>query len=229
MTEFNFDYIKNLEIFAGLDEEFLLKLYTLGKVKKFNRNTHVFLDKDMVNNIFIVLKGKFSLYKLSENAQKKVVFILGEGKILNEVILDDLPASICCETFEDGYLLVYDKKTFIDLMEENFAFTKNVINSLAKKVRRLYRQMKNTTPIKIEKKLAAKLWKLSKDYGVSHPLGTLINLNVSVTYLADMFGSQRETISRALKRLQELDLIIVESKKFYIPDRNKLSDYFKDI
>ncbi|GFZ31868.1 CRP family transcriptional regulator [Clostridium zeae] len=229
MTEFNFDHIKNLEIFAGLDDAFLLKLYTVGKVKKFDKNAHVFMDKDMVNNIFVVLKGKFSLYKLSENAQKKVVFILGEGKILNEVILDDLPASICCETFEEGYLLVYDKKTFIDLMEENFAFTKNVINSLAKKVRRLYRQMKNTTPIKIEKKLAAKLWKLSKDYGVSHPLGTLINLNVSVTYLADMFGSQRETISRALKKLQELDLIIVESKKLFIPDRDKLSNYFKDI
>jgi CRP-like cAMP-binding protein len=114
-------------------------------------------------------------------------------------------------------------------MEENFAFTKNVINSLAKKVRRLYRQMKNTTPIKIEKKLAAKLWKLSKDYGVSHPIGTLINLNVSVTYLADMFGSQRETISRALKKLQELDLIVVEHKKIFIPDRDKLSNYFKDI
>jgi CRP-like cAMP-binding protein len=229
MTKLSIENIKDLEIFLGLNNDTLEKLCDLGTIKEYKRNSQVFLDKDTINNIFIVLNGKFSLYKLSENAQKKIIFILGEGKILNEVILDDLPASIYCETFEDGHLLVYDKKAFIELMKEDFELTRNVLNSLAIKVRRLYRQMKNTTPIKIEKKIAAKLWKLSKDYGIPHPLGTLIDLNVSVTYLADMFGSQRETVSRALKKLTELDLMLFENKKIIIPNRDRLSKYFKDI
>ena len=45
-------------------------------------------------------------------------------------------------------------------------FRKVVINSLSMKVRRLYRQIKNATPIKIEKRVAAKLWKLARDYGI---------------------------------------------------------------
>ena len=85
-------------------------------------------------------------------------------------------------------------------MSQDFELTKIVLNEMSKKVRRLYRQMKNVTPIKLEKRVAAKLWKLSKDYGKEVPEGTLIDLDISITYLADMFGSPRESVSRAIQR-----------------------------
>ena len=44
-----------------------------------------------------------------------------------------------------------------------------------------------------------------------------------------MFGAPRETISRALKILQEKDLIILEKKKIVVKDRDKLSKFFKGI
>ena len=49
-----------------------------------------------------VISGTVSLYKLNENGQKKVIFILGEGKVVNEVIIKELPASINCRAFEDA-------------------------------------------------------------------------------------------------------------------------------
>ena len=112
-------------------------------------------------------------------------------------------------------------------MKKDFELTKIIISSLTKKVRRTYRQLKNSTPIKVEKRVAAKLWKLSKDYGVQVKEGTLIDLNISITYLADMFGTPRETISRAIKLLQQKELIIYENKKIIVKDREVLSDFFK--
>ena len=44
-----------------------------------------------------------------------------------------------------------------------------------------------------------------------------------------MFGAPRETISRALKILQENDLIIYEKKKIKIKDKDKLAKFFKGI
>ena len=104
-----------------------------------------------------------------------------------------------------------------------------MVNSLSIKVRRLYRQLKNTTPLKIEKKVAAKLWKLAKDYGVTTEDGILIDLNITITYLADLFGSQRETISRALGQLEDLKLIKFINKKIVIIDKDKLSYFFKGL
>ena len=100
---------------------------------------------------------------------------------------------------------------------------------MALKIRRLYRQMKNATPLKIEKRLAAKLWKLSKDYGVKQNDEVVIDLNISVAYLSDMFGMPRETISRALKILEKENLIRKERKKIIIKDRDKLASYFKGL
>lgn len=219
--------IRKLEIFSRLNEDTITKLCEICNKRELKKGEQLFYDKYKVNTIFILLSGKAVLYKISEKAQKKIIFILGEGKILNEVILDDSPASINCEIFEKAEVLCFPKDSFIKIMEKDFELTKIVLDSLAKKVRRLYRQIKNSTPIKVEKRVAAKLWKLAKDYGVTKESGIEINLNLSITYLADMFGTQRETISRALKVLQDEDLIIINKKRFIVKDLNKLAMFFK--
>ena len=221
--------LENMDLFNKIAKETKEALSDFGEVKCFVKGSHIFRDKEKVNKVYIVYSGKVALYKLNESAQKKVVFILGKNSIINAVVLDDLPASINCEVFEKAEILAFDKVRFEEVMKKDFELTKIVISSLTIKVRRLYRQLKNSTPIKVEKRVAAKLWKLSKDYGVNVYNGTLIDLNVSITYLADMFGAPRETISRALKHLQEKGLIIFEKKKIIIKDRDELSRFFKGI
>lgn len=229
MNKISVEELRELELFKNLKTETLLKLSTIGIKVGAKKGQHIFRDKEEVSTVYIVLKGKISLYKLSENSNKKVIFILGRDKIINEVILDDLPSSINCEVFEEGELLTINRLDFLELMKEDFELTISVVNSLSIKVRRLYRQLKNTTPLKIEKKVAAKLWKLAKDYGVTTEDGILIELNITITYLADLFGSQRETISRALGHLEDLKLIKFINKKIVIIDKDKLSYYFKGL
>ena len=113
-------------------------------------------------------------------------------------------------------------------MENDFTLSKNIISSLAMKVRRMYRQLKNASGIiRMEKKLAAKLWKLSKDYGVPCDNGVIINMNISITYLADLLGAKRETVSRSLKILSNENLIKYENKKIKVISPEKLAEFFK--
>lgn len=228
MKEISEEQLESLEIFKGVSKESLSKLSDLARVKKYLAGTHIFMDKEDINTLYIVLSGSVSLYKLNENGNKRVIFIFGRGKMVNDVIIQDLPTSINCEVFEEANILSYDKYEFMSIMENDFALTKNIIGSLAMKVRRMYRQLKNATGvIRIEKKLAAKLWKLSKDYGIKCDHGVMINMNISVTYLADLLGSKRETISRALKILLSENLIEYDNKKIKIIDQEKLAQFFK--
>lgn len=227
MNSIKLEDLQQMELFQKVKLESLQVLCEIGVKKSYKRGEHIYRDKEKITNLYVVKSGKVALYKLSESAQKKIIFILGSNKIINALTLDDLPSSVNCEIFEDAEILCFDIYKFIELMKSDFDITKIIINSLAIKVRRLYRQSKNSIPIKIEKRLAAKLWKLSKDYGVEVEEGTLINLNISVTYLADMFGAQRETVSRALKILINEGLVINKNKKFTVVDRKKLSEFFK--
>lgn len=228
MREISEEQLESLEIFEGISKASLIELSKLGRIKKYKQGSHIFRDKEEVTTLYIVVSGNVSLYKLNENGNKRVIFILGKGKIINDVIIQDLPSSINCEIFEEAVILSYDKNDFLRVMENDFTLSKNIICSLAIKVRRMYRQLKNATGvIKMEKKLAAKLWKLSKDYGVECKDGVMINMNISVTYLADLLGSKRETISRALKILLNENLIEYENKRIKIINQEKLSQFFK--
>ncbi|MBS5950043.1 MAG: Crp/Fnr family transcriptional regulator [Clostridium sp.] len=229
MREVYLEAISNMEIFKNIAKSSIEDLADICEIKCYQKGRHIFRDKEVIKKIFIVYKGKVALYKLNESAQKKIIFILGEEDIINAVVLDDLPASINCEAFDNVEILAFDKEKFQEVMAKDFELTKIIMSSLTIKVRRLYRQLKNSTPIKVEKRVAAKLWKLSKDYGVKIEDGVLIDLKISITYLADMFGASRETISRALKILQDNDLIIIDRRKIIVKDRDKLSNYFKGL
>ncbi|WP_194192310.1 Crp/Fnr family transcriptional regulator [Clostridium chrysemydis] len=221
--------INNIETFSSLSDKTKEYICNFGELLNLKRDEHVFRDKDYVDYLYILVEGKVALYKLNEHAHKKIVFILGHGEILNEVILDDLPESINCEVFEKSKIISIKKDKLKEIMEEDFEFSMMIINSLSRKTRRLYRQIKNTTPVKVEKKLAAKIWKLGKDYGVETEEGLKINLKLSITYLSDMFGMPRETISRAFKILVQKNLIKKEKSFIYIIDKEALSIYFKSL
>ncbi|MCR4943483.1 MAG: Crp/Fnr family transcriptional regulator, partial [Clostridium sp.] len=170
-----------------------------------------------------------SLYKINENGQKKVVFILDKGKIVNEVIFKELPASINCEVIIESTILGIDREELMRILKEDFNLCKNIIYSLSMKTRRMYRQLKNTPfSVKIEKRLAAKIYKLGRDYGVKCERGIVIDIDLTVTYLAELLGNPRETASRAMKILQKNNLIIYKNKRIIIPELSALATFFKE-
>ena len=128
----------------------------------------------------------------------------------------------------NSLVMVLPADRFIQVMDKDGRLAREVMGAMALKIRRLYRQLKNTTNAPSgEKRLAAKLFKLGKDYGVCSGDGIMIDMNLSITYLADMLGSKRETVSRQVKRLTELGLINMEKNRITIPDMKKISEYFK--
>lgn len=187
-----------IPIFNTLNEEEKSILCKSSSIIKLKKGERLFDERDLIKNIYIVYTGKVTIFRLSEMGPERIIYILDKNEIINEVILDGLSASVNCEVFEDSEILSLSSKDMLKVIESNIIFNKNIIESMAKKIRRLYRQLKNTIPIKMDKKLAAKLWKLSRDYGVKVDNGILIDLDITVTYLADMLGSSRETISRCI-------------------------------
>lgn len=226
--KYNENQFKDIEILCTASDNSLTLLSKYNKIKYYEQGTMIFFEREYTDYIYIVISGMASIYKTNENGQKKVIFILDSGKLLNEVILENLPEAVNCEAFEDCTLLEINKEVFINIMESDFMLTKKVMNSLSNKIRRMYRQLKNTpSSIKIDKKLVAKLYKLARDHGISCDDGIMIDMNISITYLADLLGSQRETVSRSIKLLQDKRLILLKNKRIIVPNINKLSDYFK--
>ncbi|WP_017416004.1 Crp/Fnr family transcriptional regulator [Clostridium tunisiense] len=220
--------LKKLELFQQVKEETILELVNKCNVVKLQKGEVLFLERDEVNNIYIILEGKVTMYRTTSDGQKRIIYVLTHGTIINEAIFDGITASICCEGYENTQLISINKEDILKIMEKDFQFTKIIINSMSKKIRRLYRQLKNTAVIRVDKKVAAKLWKLSMDYGKPYDDETIIDLKITITYLAEMLGHPRETISRALKTLEGQGLVKYLDKKFIV-NQQKLIEYYRNL
>jgi len=79
----------------------------------------------------------------------------------------------------------------------------------------------------MEKKLLVKLWKLSRDFGQDTNKGREIDLNMSITFLADLLGASRESTSRLCRNLVNEGDIKIHKKRFTILNAQELASYFK--
>lgn len=217
--------IRSFNAFKDLSEETIERICCIANRKKLQKGQILFLEKDMMDTFYAVLDGSLSMYRVSSNGQKRVFFLLDKGHLVNEVVFDDKPVSVICEAFEASEVAEFSKKDFLSIMEKDFRLTMNILSSIGHKQRRLYRQLKNTLPIGIEKRLAAKLWKLSKDHGVKVNEWQLIDLGISVTYLSYMLGTSRETISRSMKVLTKMDAVKWDNRQLYVKEKLLLSYY----
>lgn len=221
-------YMNNIEVFNNINEESKIKLEKILKVKKLSKKEILFRERDIVDKVYFIKEGKISLFKINESGERKIIFILPKGQMINDIFIDEKKSSaVSCEAFEKTTLLECSAKDFIKIMENDFALTKNVLNHLQNIKRRLYRQLKNSISIRMDKKLAAKLYRMGREFGVEKDEWTLINANLTITYIADMLGCKRETLSRSMKVLQDKNLVKIENKRVYIK-KEELSSYFKN-
>ncbi len=217
--------IQKIDAFSELSSETVKRICEIAVNVKLKKGETLFWEKDQVDAVYALVSGKVAMLRYSGSGQKRIFFILNEGALINEVAFDNLPVSVVCEAFEKAHLVQLPKLEFLDIMRDDFDLTYNIMCSMGKKQRRLYRQLKNTVPIKVDKKLAAKLWKLSKDYGVNEGDWVRIDLKMSVTNLSYLMGSSRETISRALAALIDQGIAKWDNKQILIREDEVLQYY----
>lgn len=221
--------INSIDAFRELSDSTKEKLLKIFRVKTLKKGDILFSNSDVIDSLYAIAEGKVQLLRYCSNGQKRVFFILSEGSLINEVVFDDLPISIDCECFENSRLLYVPKFELREVMKDDFELTMNILNSSGRKQRRLYRQLKNTVQTKMDRKLAAKLWKLAKDHGLKSldTNWTIIDLDINVTYLSHLLGVPRETISRALKELIDMELVCWREKSLAVKEKEIL-DYYRN-
>lgn len=220
--------MRSLALFKNVSPDTLDMLVRYGKIKEYPKGSILIRAKESQKYIYIQVRGKSIVYNLTHTGKRKVLFIFGPGMLLNDHVLNEHPSAIYCETIEKSKIFMMPFAEFVGCMERDFTLTRSVVVMQERKMWRLAHQLKNTTgSIAMERKLAAKLWKLSRDFGIAVPEGIEIDMNLSVTFLADMLGTPRETASRLCRTLIDYGLIKMNNKRIIIINPQKMSLFYK--
>ncbi len=202
------------------------RFLNMGNVRSYEKNQCFIRPREGKDDIYFILDGKVQVYNLTNGGLKKILFILGSNDVANQRIFSDID-TVYAETLDNCTFYVIDRNDLRELMQKDFSLTEELMKYQEKKLWRLEHQLKNTSgSIYLEKKLASKLWKLARDFGVSTSKGMLIDMPLSVTFVADLLGASRENTSRSLKKLTDMDLIYVDKKKIYV-NMDETSEFYK--
>lgn len=219
--------ISKIKLFNNLDKEIKEELSSVSRIKEYKKGDMLYSDKEKIHSVYFIIEGVASLYKPNSDNTKKVVFIFGDGDVLNEVIIYENMTFLSCEFLANTRLLEIPRADFVKILEKSYPLAKGVIESLIHKNRVMSHQIKNTSnSITVDRQIAFKLWKLARDFGIDTEAGREIKFDLSITYLSEMLGAKRETVSRQVKLLTETGLISVRKKRFILHNPEKLLEYF---
>ncbi|MGO5054025.1 Crp/Fnr family transcriptional regulator [Lachnospiraceae bacterium LCP25S3_G4] len=227
------DEIEQCEILKRANPATMAKLVSYGFVRKYKAKEYIFIERQEVDCIFFLIDGHTAIYRTNKKLERRVIYIQGAGMMLNEVILQGEIASASCVALDQVEILSYSKKQMLEMMEDDFELSKAIIESMALKIRRMYRQFANASnSLHLERQIASKLWKLAKDYGIlkekayGDESGIEIGFDMTISFLADMVGSKRETVSRVIKKLTDQGVIQYRRNRFEITGMEKLKSIF---
>lgn len=206
-------FLKSIFLFSELKEEFLFSLSKFCIVKEFKKGSFVFEDGKKANFIYILIRGKVKIYKVSEEGSEHILHIHIDRSVLAEASIFDsgfFPAY--CQTLEDSKLLLIPKDKFISFIKENSDVSMKLLNTYSKRLRVFVDKIEELTLGKAKERLMNYFYKNS----IKENDSLVCNLNITKKQLSELIGLRPETFSRTLKNLIDKGFLKEEKNKLYI-------------
>lgn len=217
---------RQIPLLAGIQEESKKALFAKGKMMQYKKHQQVYQEHEKVDCIYFLIEGVAIACKQAYGDERRVILIHRQGELMNEEILDGHKCSSTCECITPATLFAIPVAEFIEIYKHDQMLMENVMKHMSLRIRRLYHMSKNAiNSLRGDKKLAARLWKLAQDYGENTSEGREITFPISITLMAEMMGSKRETVSRQIKVLQEEGYLIIRTKRVIVLNMDNLLAY----
>ena len=137
------EFIKNIELFAELDEQELGFLAEKITIEKFAKDTILFSENNPRKQIFVIYEGEVELFKRTPFGEEKRLSFFRKKDFLGEgAIMDDSPHSTSARALLDTTSLTISKKDITELFNTHGSFAVKIFSHVAKVISR---RMRHTT------------------------------------------------------------------------------------
>ncbi len=195
------DLITRLPLFAGLDQRRLGALLDQALVRRYERDSILFLQDEPATRFYVVLEGWVRLYRETADGQESTIGVFARGKSFAEAAIFQSGAfPVNGVVIDDARLLVIPAEPFVRQLRADPELCLNMMASMSLHLRRLVQQIEHLTVRSSTERLADFLVKLA-DNGTER---TILRLPYDKGLIAARLGMQPETLSRALAKLRPL-------------------------
>lgn len=197
----DFQLLKHMSLFRGLDEETFEKLLGDASVQHVKRNEVIFVEGEPATRLFLVLEGWVKLWRQSEDGQESVIGVFAEGESFAEAaIFDQKGYPVSAIAVDDTRLLCIPGASVLREFRQNPDYAINVVADLSRHMRFLVRQIEQLSVSSSTERLARFLVMLCPE-GAGE---AVVRFPVEKSLIAGRLGMQPETLSRGLAKLRKI-------------------------
>lgn len=210
--------IKNIPFFAALTPEEIEHVDRLITRKRFSKDQIVLFEEDTANYMYLVYSGKVRVVKLNDEGREQIITIHKKNDFFGEMALLDgktSPATVIAH--EDALIGLLSKQDFERYLLSHETIRLKIINLLCSRLRESWAMIKILSFDNAEHRVMAVLDRLQELYGVFDDRGVIINVKLTHQQIASYASVARETVTRALNRLEKEHVIhVMESKSILL-------------
>jgi len=216
-------WLKKVSIFKELNDEALKKLEEITDTIYYNEEDLIFETGEVAEALYIVKIGQIRIEQVYSDGRKKTLAYLSDSDFFGEMaIITKENRCARAVSAKNSELFRIEKSSFLDCLKNNSDLCFGILQVLCERLQTADSEISNLTFRNLPGRIVYKLFELAEQFGEPCSEGTLIKLSVTHYDLADMVGTNRESVSKYISRFKKEGSIQINQKNITILDRNKL-------
>ncbi len=218
------NYISQVPLFEGLDEEQQRSLRAKMGQTTLRRGEVLFEEGDPGNRLYIITEGKVKLGHTSSDGRENLLAVLGPGEIIGELTLfDPGPRSTTATAVSPVTLLHLDHADLVVILDTNPTMSKHMLRALARRLRRTNESLADLVFSDVPGRVAKALLDLADRFGSSTDEGVHVPHDLTQEELAQLVGASRETVNKSLADFVSRGWIQLEGRAVTLLDLDRLA------
>lgn len=219
--------LKLIPLFSELREDDLEQIVRMSVKQVYKKDNMVLIEEEIGSTMFVILNGRVKISRISDEGREVILSILVDGDFFGEMaILDGQTRSANAVTLEDTEMMIIRRENFLQILHDHPQIAINLLKELAHRLRRSDSQIKSLSLQNAMGKVASTLLRIADDSGIIKQGRVEIAHLPPQQDLANMAGTSRETISRVIKSLSQLDYVRKEGSKLIIINYDRFRQDF---
>jgi len=212
-----------------LDEFNLTKVEKLASSRFYRFGESIFLEGDAVKGVYYVQSGLLGVRKADRNGNDTLIKIASEGDTLGyRPLIAAQPHRASAEALRDSIVRFLDKDTVLHLIEDSPALGLNFLKRAARELGDMEQRFHEQITLDTRTRFAHLMMVMKEKHGNIQPDGSMdLDLPLSRSDIAAMLGVRRESVSRAIRELEEARLAFFSARKVIVPNPALLQETMK--
>lgn len=218
------ELLRQLPLFSPLTDERASRACSLFLERRFPKNRVLFNQDEPSDYLYVIVRGRVRVSLLNVDGREIQLRTYGPREVVGELaVLDGGRRSAGAIAVDDVHAYLLGREHFLQLLREDFGMVEHVLKLLVERLRYTTAFTENLVFLDAPRRIAATLAQLAD---AEQPGANTARLEITQQGLANMTGTTREWVNKALGEFARLGLVRVERGAIVIPDVEKLRVHF---